>query len=852
MPRLALFACLIMIAGATAWVTGCEKPTPPEPNKFPYVTKSIAPMTIFIGDTVTADLSDHFTDPDGDELAYAASSSAPTVVAAGVTGGTLRIVPKAKGKATVKVTATDDEGASAEMNVSITVGNRRPVVVVDTVKLEPYIGQQLSLVVSDYIVDPDGDELIFEAVSSDEAVVLVGISADTLQVEGASRGDATVTVTATDTDSLRISMGIPTTVVPIPERVVLKFLYDGAGGAGWKNSDNWGTDADLATWYGVEVNDQGQVRSLSLGDNNLKGVIAAQLGALEALEHLNLESNELSGGLPVSLIQTPLSELRLANNAGLTGELNHNFRLELADLEALFTQGTEICAPNDDAFRRWLAGIAERRVKMCDKVSPTAYLIQSAQSSADSTRRIPLVGGKKALLRVFATSSHATHEGIPSVKATFYVDDEVIHTVTVPAKAGPVPVYRAERSLAATANAMIPGAVLKPDLEMVVEIDPDETMDEELDVAARIPEDGRLEHRVYNVSDFDLTVVPFLWETDPDSAAIDHADDMEEDEEEHSLLHATYDLLPVGGFDVTAYEPVETSSNDFRNILPQTEVIRRQDGGDGYFMGMLTGRRANNILGIAYLRGRSSVSVPDGLTMSHELGHNFSLYHAPCGGGAVPDTLYPYKDSKIGNWGYDHREDELVNPARYYDNMSYCDPQWISDYNFNKMIRYRRSRSSPERRRPSAPTQTLLLWGGLDERGTPYLNPAFVMEAFPGPPASPGAYTVTVEDHDGTGVTSLSFDMTPVSDAPGFTSHFVFTVPVQAGWAGSVARITLSGPEGSVAMDGDTDAPMTIALAGGDGPIRAFWDGWREPSAVHPGRVLLRSRGIPGPEEWKR
>lgn len=843
MPRFAPVTGSITVIGTMLVATGC--------GEAPHVSNPISPLTAFIGDTVTEDLSDNFADADGDDLTYGATSSSPAVVAADVTGTMLRVVPNAKGHVDVEVTAKDGHG-TAKTSVTVTVGNRAPTVT-GTATLESFPTQKGTLAVSDHLADPDGDEVTYEARSSDVGVVAVDVSGDVLHFEALGRGEAKITVTGTDTEGLSAKLEIPATVGPMPARVALGLLYDAAGGSGWKNSDNWGTDADLSTWYGVEVNAQGEVRSLSLGNNNLRGAITPWLGELDALEHLDLESNELTGEIPLQLTWLSLSELRIANNAGLEGEFGTNFRLGLSDLKVLLAGGTNLCAPNDDAFRRWLDGIDERRVKMCERVSPAAYLIQAAQSAADSVKRIPLVGGKQALLRVFMTSPYSTHEAeIPPVKATFYVGDDVIHSVTIPGKAEPVPVYRAEGSLRGSANVTIPGELIRPDLEMVVEIDPDETLDAELGVAARVPEDGRLEHTVYDLSTFDLTVIPFLWETDPDSAIIGIAKEMEEDKEEYSRLHLPYDLLPIDGFEVTAYEPVETSSNNAGVLLRETDAIRRTDGGSGYFQGQMTGRLAGNALGVAWVNHKSSFSVPTDWVIAHELGHNLNLQHAPCGNPAAPDRNYPYENAQIGNWGYDHRDDELVNPTAYKDVMSYCLPNWISDYNFNKLIRYRRNRSYQERQAPAAATQALLLWGGLDEDGKPYLEPAFVMEAWPGLPAASGAYSLTARDHNGAEVISLSFDMPEIADAPGKSSHFVFTVPVQEGWAGSVASVTFSGPEGTVTMDGETETPMTIAREGKSGRIRAFWDGWRDDSEARPGWVLLRSSGIPGPREWER
>ena len=344
-------------------------------------------------------------------------------------------------------------------------------------------------------------------------------------------------------------------------------------------------------------------------------------------------------------------------------------------------------------------------------------------------------------------------------------------------------------------------------------------------------------------------MIPFLYEPDPDSAILDYVEEMEEKKQDHSLLHSTYDLLPVDSFVVTAYEAVETSTTVARELLSETDAIRRSEGTGGYFQGQMSGR-ASLVAGIAYLGGRASYSNPSNLVISHELGHNMSLRHAPCGGALGPDPNFPQDDGTIGNWGYDFRRERTLDPDTY-DLLSYCNPQWISGYYFDKATRYRRAREYRGPHGPSGAVRTLLVWGGLDEDGKPFLDPAFVMEAFPGMPAFPGPYALTGRSGDGAELFSLSFDMPQVADAPGKSSSFVFTLPVQTGWS-SLASITLSGPEGSFTLDGDADDAMTIAREGIGGKIRAFWEGWREPRADRPELVLLRSRGIPGRAEWER
>ncbi|CAM9595448.1 unnamed protein product [Ectocarpus sp. 4 AP-2014] len=79
------------------------------------------------------------------------------------------------------------------------------------------------------------------------------------------------------------------------DRVALVALFRSTGGAGWRRTDNWETDAAITTWHGVEVNDQGRVVKLYLGENNLQGPIPVELGRLAVLEYLDLEGNELTG-----------------------------------------------------------------------------------------------------------------------------------------------------------------------------------------------------------------------------------------------------------------------------------------------------------------------------------------------------------------------------------------------------------------------------------------------------------------------------------------------------------------------------------------------------------------------------
>jgi hypothetical protein len=73
-------------------------------------------------------------------------------------------------------------------------------------------------------------------------------------------------------------------------------------------------------------------------------------------------------------------------------------------------------------------------------------------------------------------------------------------------------------------------------------------------------------------------------------------------------------------------------------------------------------------------------------TMVHELGHNQGRAHIFCAGGnaAGVDPSYPYDNGIIGIWGFGIRLFRLHNPTSTYDYMSYCSPNWPSDWTWSK------------------------------------------------------------------------------------------------------------------------------------------------------------------------
>ncbi len=597
------------------------------------------------------------------------------------------------------------------------------------------------------------------------------------------------------------------------------------------------------------------LESLFLDRNNLTGPIPPEIGRLGRLRRLSLSRNNLAGRLPTDIGNlTELTQLSLYNNMRLSGALPGNLT-SLRRLREFQAGGTGLCALFEPDFLQWLREIPVSRVRLCGSAESTAYLTQAAQSLDFP---VPLIAGEEALLRVFVTAGHATTAGIPPVRATFFSGDSETFVANIPGQSSAIPTEVIESSLWTSANVTIPGHVLEPGLEMVIDVDPDGTLDPSLGVKRRIPETGRLRQDVRAMPTMELTLIPFLWTGDSDSAIVDFVEAMETDHE--TRLWPIHTLLPVGDLVVTPHEPVWSSSNNGFDMLQQTEVIRVMEGGSGYYMGM--SKRYFGLGGVARLRGKSSWSVAEPVVMAHELGHNMSLRHAPCGGAGGPDPGFPEPDGTVGVWGYDFRENGRLVSASTPDFMSYCDPDWTSGYHFANALGYRLESDTETRTAASAePVQSLLLWGGVDTDGYPVLEPSFVVTVPPVLPSEPGDHRLEGRTAGGDLLFALDFDMAETEDGDGSTG-FAFALPVQRGWADGLASVTLSGPGGVATLNGEQDRTVAILRDLRSGRIRGFFRGPPGTARTQVDEYLaavtdaevevLVSGGIPSPSDWRR
>lgn len=98
----------------------------PPANRAPEARGSVPAQALNVGgDAATVDVSDNFSDPDGDALTYAVSSSADSVAAASVSGSVVTVRPVAPGTARIAVSARDPgglESAPLSFRATVTIG----------------------------------------------------------------------------------------------------------------------------------------------------------------------------------------------------------------------------------------------------------------------------------------------------------------------------------------------------------------------------------------------------------------------------------------------------------------------------------------------------------------------------------------------------------------------------------------------------------------------------------------------------------------------------------------------------------------------------------------------------------
>jgi Peptidase M66 len=406
--------------------------------------------------------------------------------------------------------------------------------------------------------------------------------------------------------------------------------------------------------------------------------------------------------------------------------------------------------------------------------------IELAQSllfnSGDSS--LVLVAGKDVLIKVNVTTTKPTEakpEGSLQVQTN---TGQLVQTITLTTPSSALPAgVPAVPSFTDSYTAILPGNLVKPGLRLVASLPNGQnasTINPRVGGGVAIKfvvvpvQIAGITGKVPNASSYIQARIPAVSVT--------------------QQTHATYTAKGVTVLPTTDAQ----WSTAFGTLLREIDDLHSLENAPNtsYYYGAMP-KQTYGLAGLGYVPGNAAVgfdvssAVAVLETLTHELGHNLSLPHAPCGGPANPDPQYPYANAQLGAgsrfiWGYNAPNKTFIDPriTTRHDIMSYCDGDTFSDYNYRKIQVY----LTPADAKISMATtaalvtgpQDLLLISGQIAAGKAQLKP---IKSFYGEPKllPDGPYTLRIVTAT-QGTLEYRF-ASKVLDHDSTQQHFGFSIP---------------------------------------------------------------------------
>ena len=417
-----------------------------------------------------------------------------------------------------------------------------------------------------------------------------------------------------------------------------------------------------------------------------------------------------------------------------------------------------------------------------------------------------LVKGKEALLRVHLVASPSAISLNQPLAGAVYQGSTFLGNLSFTCP-NPIPTSTAQGDLSTTCNATLPAGWAVPGLRVEVRADPNDQVAEsdEGDNALTLNPSvgaGTVLH---------LTVVPVVHQGQTASIP--------------NFAQTLWRIWPLQNISSTTRAPYTFSGtlspsdgNSWSRLLDEIRLLRQADGSGRYYYGFVRVSYTSGIAGIGYIGYPVAAgwdytsSAP--VVMAHELGHNFGRDHAPCGVSGDPN--YPYPNGSIGTWGYDLESRTLRNPSERYDLMSYCSPQWVSDYTYEGAQNF--LEQSPPK--PQSLPQEGLLFSGRIRGDEVVFNPPLRLAV--APEGKPSPYRLRAD--------GVEAEVYVLEDSEG-TLHFQARLPVGAWNRVGLWRNGVLLKEAARGLE--PQAEPTVELKEEGGFVRVRWTGYPYLSLMH-------------------
>ncbi len=425
---------------------------------------------------------------------------------------------------------------------------------------------------------------------------------------------------------------------------------------------------------------------------------------------------------------------------------------------------------------------------------PGLYLTQSVQNL---NRGVPLVAGRDGYLRVFALANE-TNTAQPVVRVRLYRDGTLQRTLTVSRAQPSTPTALDEETLARSWNVPIPASLIRTGLEIVADVDPDNTVPESDEADNSFPVSGeRLPLQVRPATTLGIVLVPVH------QAANQLEGDISEGNKDR-FLGLTQRLFPLPGYQAEVHdvytseaeEPLDPNDANgaWTSILNEILALRVAEDDDRHYYGVVRTGYSAGMAGLGFVGAPAAVGYDDAAdgprVLAHELGHTWGRLHAPCGAPGGVDPHYPYPGGHTGIYGFDLVA-EVLKPPTQPEIMGYCANPWVSDYTYEAILTWR-ANPPAEVSLVGGRRRSLLIWGRI-VNGRAILEPAFEIMSRLRRPAS-GPYSVAGHSSDGARLFEVSFDAAAVADDPRGGRQFAFAVPLDDAVATQLESIRLAGP----------------------------------------------------------
>ena len=178
-------------------------------NRPPEVVGTMPEQTVNVGETLSVDVNAFFGYPDRRVVHYEANSSSERAIVS-MSGSVVAITGVTAGR-TFIVVKLRDSGGQLAFPVKIVQPNRPPEPTGTISAQVVTAGRTLSMDMSDYFRDPDGDSLTYSA-ATDESVAAASMSGSDIAIREVAEGKAIVTVTARDPEGLSAEQSFAVTV----------------------------------------------------------------------------------------------------------------------------------------------------------------------------------------------------------------------------------------------------------------------------------------------------------------------------------------------------------------------------------------------------------------------------------------------------------------------------------------------------------------------------------------------------------------------------------------------------------------------------------------------------------------